>query len=81
MKLAIFDCNSKGTFEIHAADCADCKKVKAHTGLNFTVEEHATQLSVSKSVWGDMINEGSMTAEEGTAELEFKPCCAKLPYQ
>lgn len=78
VKLAVFDCNRQGQFEVHAAGCADCEKQKKRTGLNFHVAEYATALDVSRDIWSDMINEGSMTAEEGLAEIVFKPCVKGL---
>jgi hypothetical protein len=77
-RLAVFDVNSKGQFEIHDADCTDCVKVRTRTGLNFTVSEYSTAIEVSEDIWQDMIAEGSMTAEEGLADLDFKPC-VKIP--
>jgi hypothetical protein len=85
MKLKIFNCDARGMSQVHAADCADCKKVqksgKHNAGfrLDFSVEEHADRLSVSRSIWSDMISEGSMTAEGGLAEIDFAPCCKSLP--
>ena len=77
MKLKIFGANlrdqSKGQFVVHAADCADCvklEKIKEHC----SVENHDSQISVSRSIWGDIINEGSMTAEDGLLEIHFAPC-------
>jgi L-2-hydroxyglutarate oxidase LhgO len=81
MKLKIFGANlrdqSKGAFVVHAADCADCKKLEK-IGERFCVEEHASVESVSRSIWSDMINEGSMTVADGLSEIHFAPCCAKL---
>jgi hypothetical protein len=67
-------------FVIHAADCADCARDKKRSGLNFHIEEHADVLSVSRSIWSDMIAEGSMTVQDGVSELDFKPCVKGLPY-
>ena len=81
MKLKIFGANlrdqSQGQFVVHAADCADCKKLHK-LGEHCCVEEHASALSVSRSIWSDMINEGSMTAEDGLQEIHFAPCCKDL---
>jgi len=81
MKLKIFGANlrdqSKGQFVVHAADCADCQKLEK-LREHFCVEEHATALSVSASIWADMINEGSMTADDGLNEIHFAPCCKSL---
>lgn len=74
IKLAVFDVNSIGTFEVHDANCADCARVKARTGLNFHVAEYESPIEVSKDIWSDMIGEGSMTAEDGLHEIDFKPC-------
>ncbi len=85
MKLKIFNCDSRGMFQVHAADCADCAKVrksgKHNMGfkLDYNEESHNDRLSVSKSIWSDMIHEGSMTAEDGLAEIDFAPCCKELP--
>lgn len=79
MKLAVFDCNSVGQFEVHAANCADCAKTKKRTGLDYHVADYNTALEVSNDIWMDMIAEGSMTAEEGLAEIVFKPCVKNLP--
>lgn len=80
MKLKIFGANlrdqSKGQFVVHAADCADCKKLEK-IGEHCCIETHDTFLGVSASIWSDMINEGSMSAEDGLAEIHFAPC-AKL---
>jgi hypothetical protein len=79
IKLAVFNCDSRGMFIVHAAGCADCEREKDHGHkLGFTIEEHDSQLSVSRSIWSDMIDERSMTAEDGLAEIEFKPC-VKFP--
>lgn len=73
-KLAVFDVNRKGTFEVHDVNCADCARTKAKTGLNFHVKEYSSQLEVSEDIWSDMISEGSMTASDGLMEIDFKPC-------
>ena len=77
MKLKIFGANlrdqSKGQFVIHAADCADCAKLEKLREV-CVVQEHDSELSVSRSIWSDMINEGSMTAEDGLGEMHFAPC-------
>lgn len=82
MKLKIFGANlrdqSKGAFVVHAADCADCKKLEK-IGENFCVENHESAESVSRSIWADMINEGSMTVADGLSEIHFAPCCKQLP--
>lgn len=80
MKLQISDCTRQGTFEVHIDGCADVAKL-ARRGLRAHAEEHASQLSVSASIRADFISEGSMTAEEGLGEIEFKPCCKALPYK
>lgn len=81
MKLKIFGANlrdqSKGQFVVHAADCADCKKLEK-IGEHFCVEEHASAVSVSQGIWSDMINEGSMTVQDGLSEIHFAPCCKNL---
>lgn len=75
MKIKIFGPNlvdqSKGDFVVHAADCADCNKLKHE---NSYLEEHDSELSVSESIFIDMIEEGSMTAEDGLCEIHFCPC-------
>ncbi len=75
MKLTIFGANlrdqSKGQFVIHAADCADCKKLARETQ---DTGEFNSELEVSKHIWSDIINEGSMTAEDGLNEIHFAPC-------
>jgi len=80
IKLAIFGANlrdqSKGQFIVHTADCADCAKLRHETRHS---GEYASLLEVSKDIWSDMINEGSMTAEDGMQEIHFAPC-VKLPY-
>jgi hypothetical protein len=81
MRLKIFGANlrdqSKGQFVVHAADCADCKKLEK-IGEHCCVEEHASCLSVSASIWSDCIAEGSMTADDGMNEIHFAPC-VKIP--
>jgi len=76
-KIKIFGANlrdqSKGQFVIHSADCADCAKLEK-LREHFVVETHDSELSVSRSIWSDMINEGSMTAEDGLSEIHFAPC-------
>lgn len=75
MKLKIFGANlkdqSKGQFVVHAADCADCGKLK---GEQCVTEEHSDMLSVSRSIFSDMIAEGSMSANDGLGEIHFAPC-------
>ena len=77
MKLKIFGANlrdqSKGQFVVHDADCADCAKLEKMRE-HCIVENHDSELSVSKSIWSDIINEGSMTAEDGLNEIHFAPC-------
>jgi hypothetical protein len=77
MKLKIFGANlrdqSKGAFVVHAADCADCKKLEK-IGEHCSIEDHDSAESVSKSIWSDMINEGSMTVNDGLVEIHFAPC-------
>jgi len=73
--LKIFGANlrdqSKGQFVVHAEGCADCAKLK---GEHSRTETHATALSVSASIWADMIRDGEMTADEGLNEIHFAPC-------
>ena len=75
--LKIFGANlrdqSKGQFVVHAANCADCAKLEKQREHCVTAE-HDSELSVSRSIWSDMINEGSMTAEDGLMEIHFAPC-------
>lgn len=79
LKLTVFGANlrdqSKGAFVVHTADCKDCKKL-AHE--NKSTAEYGSYLEVSADIWSDMINEGSMTAEEGLCEIHFAPC-VKFP--
>jgi hypothetical protein len=77
IKLAVFDCDSRGQFDVHAAGCADCEKHKKRHNLNFHVAEYASPLAVSADIWSDMVAEGSMTAQDGLAEINFKPCVPK----
>lgn len=82
IKVKIFGANlrdqSKGAFVVHAADCADCKKLEA-LRENCYIEEHDSALSISRSIWADMINEGSMSAEDGLQEIHFSPCVKFRP--
>lgn len=77
MKLKIFGANlrdqSKGSFVVHAAGCKDCAKLEK-IGEHFSIEEHNSELEVSQSIWSDMINEGSMTVEDGLGDIHFCPC-------
>lgn len=77
IKLKIFGPNlrdqSKGQFVIHTHDCKDCEKLEKLREYCH-VEEHDSYLSVSSSLWEDMINEGSMTAQDGLGEMHFAPC-------
>jgi hypothetical protein len=75
--LKIFGANlkdqSKGQYVVHDAVCRDCHKL--HLLREYCcVESHDSQLSVSRAIWGDMIAEGSMTADEGLVEIHFAPC-------
>lgn len=80
MKLAIYGPNlidqTKGQFVVHAAGCADCKKLDRQVSPDSPkhLEEHADALSVSRSIYADMIDEGSMAAEDGLADIWFAPC-------
>jgi hypothetical protein len=56
---------------VHTADCKDCKKLAHETQVT---GEFESELAVSADIWSDMINEGSMTAEEGLMEIHFAPC-------
>ena len=75
--LKIFGANlqdqSKGTFVVHEASCADCAKLEK-LREHFTIESHDSALSVSGKVWADFIEEGGMTAEDGLGEIHFAPC-------
>jgi len=75
MKLKIFGPNlrdqSKGQFVVHAADCADCEKLKGEQ--NFEIDA-ASELEVSADLNSDFISDGSMTAAEGLSEIHFAPC-------
>ncbi len=79
MKLTIFGANlkdqSKGQFVVHAADCADCKKLARETA---DTGEFESMEAVSKYIFHDMINEGGMTVRDGLGEIHFAPC-VKLP--
>lgn len=79
IKLAVFDVNRKGQFEVHAAGCADCAKVHARTGLNCHVAEYGSALEIAADVYSDMVAEGSMTAADGVGELDIKPCVKFKP--
>jgi len=77
MILKIFGANlrdqSQGQFVVHAADCADCRKLEK-LGEHCSVEEHNSYRDVSASIWRDMVDEGSMTVDEGLSEIHFAPC-------
>jgi hypothetical protein len=77
MKLKIFGPNlenqSKGQFVVHAADCADCKKLEK-IGENLHVVEHNSFWDVSADLNSDLIREGSITADEGLMDIHFAPC-------
>ena len=80
-KLKVFGANlrdqSKGQFVVHTADCADCRKLEL-AGEHCHVGDYDSQLAVSKSIWQDMIDEGSMTAEDGLCEIHFAPCTKSI---
>lgn len=82
MTMKIFGANlrdqSKGSFVVHTCDCRDADKLQ-RIGEQMAIEDHDSAISVSRSIWADMIAEQSMTAEDGLAEIHFCPCvCAKF---
>lgn len=79
-KLAVFDVNNQGMFEVHTADCADCEKVKSRTGLKYHVGLYHSKTEVCEEIYSDMIQDGSMTVEDGFSDIVFKPCIRNLPY-
>jgi len=74
-KLTIFGANlrdqSKGQFVVHAADCADCKKLARETQ---DTAEFSTVTEVVKYVWADILNGGSSSFNDCLGEMHFAPC-------
>lgn len=68
----------KGTFHVHAQDCADCRKYGP--GTKFGGDDHGWTLRVDSrdEVGADIddghIAEGSMTIEDAVADCYFAPC-------
>lgn len=75
MKLKIFGPNltdqSKGQFVVHAADCADCKKLKGEYVWTLTA---ASRGEVACDVYSDMIKYGPMTEADALGDIHFAPC-------
>ena len=81
MKLRIINL-ADGYVNVHAADCADCKKdeqIATRQGGMFYTLDAPTKLAVAANFWEDQINEGSTDAESCICEFTWKPCCGKLP--
>jgi hypothetical protein len=74
MKLTIFGPNlrdqSKGTFVVHAAGCADCAKLKREIQH---AADHDSEEAVARDIYADMLPEG-LTVAEALAEIHFAPC-------
>ncbi len=71
---------SKGSFHVHAAGCADIVKMSrrdpefAH-GWDM---EASTREEVAGEVYADMIDESGATPESYVSDFHFAPCCASL---
>jgi hypothetical protein len=89
MKLTVHGPNLKdqtrGDFEVHAADCADNARVEYLFGkptaadLARDTAEYATAIELAETIYADHIDEGSTTAEDELSSFHFAPCCDKLP--
>lgn len=77
---------SKGSFHVHAADCADCKKYgNGRLGGETHMadpREVATRYDVVEFVYDDMINcNDKSTIEDYVDDFHFAPCCDALPLK
>jgi hypothetical protein len=91
MKLTVHGPNlkdqSRGDFEVHAADCADNARVEYLFGkptaadLANETAEYATAIELAETIYADHIDEGSTTAENELSSFHFAPCCADLPMK
>jgi hypothetical protein len=76
---------SRGDFEVHAADCSDNARVEYLFGkpsakdLANESAEYATAIELAETIYADHIAEGSTTAEDELSSFHFAPCCAALP--
>lgn len=71
---------SKGSFHIHAAGCADLRRGarrEPEYENGWTIEAN-TKRTVVMAVYADQIGEGS-TYEACREDLHFMDCCAALP--
>lgn len=57
------------SFVVHASNCA-----AAADDFDFDLDRVSSRLEVSEVIWGDLIGEGSMTAEGGLNDIAFCPC-------
>ena len=62
---------SKGTFVVHAAECADCRKLQ---GEHQTAAQASSEMEVVADIYQDMIYEGSITPEQALQDIHFAPC-------
>ena len=66
---------SKGDFVVHAADCADCAKLRAE---QWSRGEYTSQDAVLRDLYSDHIAEGSCTIEDARGSVHFAPCVKVL---
>lgn len=67
---------SKGTFHVHAAGCADLKRHASREPEyrhGWTIDAES-QAEVGDAIYEDMIDEGSMEPGEGMSDCHFFPC-------
>lgn len=73
---------SKGSFHVHAAGCADIAKAAARDpefrpGRAWTFDV-VDRLEVSEAVYGDIIEENGDTPANYLGDFYFAPCCDAL---
>jgi hypothetical protein len=62
---------------VHDSSCAHCSRYEGEDGWKM---DASTLIDISDCIWGDMIGEGSMDAEDGLNDITFCPC-VKLPLR
>lgn len=67
-----------GEPQVHAAGCADLKKLTSRQGYSRETRMVATHTELTEIIYDDMIDSGESTLEENYRAYNDKPCCPIL---
>ena len=70
---------SKGSFRVHAAGCADNGREVRRNGSSYPfTDDFASRTEVAALIYADQIAESADDAAAYVSDFHFAPCCAAL---